>query len=343
MSAKTKGLEIVTAPPKKGTTIELKEEKKFPIEYVMAPPTQEGVTIVRYGWARVGDIHYKYQNYGRVLGNYDKKHMLEFTRIFNQGFYNPFHHEPIIIDETGRLICGRHRVQGAEGSDKGTETLVWVCVMEFANSRVRKQYAIKENVNTQTLGKLVANEDDIIYNIVTAIQDGDCNANQTSVRNYLKEIAPNASGKQRIIDSCLKEVGVKYENIDPPTNKQIEDHLEEIGVDPQSFGESWMIKTLRAGKGEAAGDRKARLLKSIRPRLVQGKDTNIAVTFTQTSSSMLNAARSHTKNELIKEYITECCEVADAFRAGTLGKTNFHFPKQTAAEDATGEFFVEVQ
>ena len=39
----------------------------------------------------------------------------------------------------------------------------------------------------------------------------------------------------------------------------------------------------------------------------------------------------------------ECCEVADAFREGKLGKIYWNFPKQTKSEFEDDNFFVEVK
>lgn len=322
-------------------SVKVREEKNFPLEYVMEPPVEKGVVIIKYGWVKAGDINYKHKNLGRALGSRNEAHVLVFKKIFNEGLYNPFHNEPIIIEPNGDLVCGRHRTEGALLSDEGKDTLVWVCIMEFANTKVRKQYAIKENINTQK-PKLIADEDDIISNIHAAVKDGDCNPNQNAIRTYLNEIAPYIEGKQSIIDAVMKLVNSNYETQDPPTREEIIEYLEDEGI-MTSQNTNWRISTLRAGKGEVAGDRKSRFLNAIRQSLVEGKDVNAVITFSKTSSEMLNAARSHTKNELIDEWVSDCCEVADAFREGTLGKVYFNFPKQTESEFEDGEFFVEVK
>jgi hypothetical protein len=67
------------------------------------------------------------------------------------------------------------------------------------------------------------------------------------------------------------------------------------------------------------------------------------MTFSDTRDDLLNQARATTKNEFIPNWIEECCEVADAFREGTLGKVYYNFPKQTKCEFEDDNFFVEVK
>lgn len=321
--------------------------KTPPIEYVMPPFLIDGVEIVRYGWIRAGDINHLYQNFGRKLGRIVESHALKFKKVFNLGpynvsnpeGYNPFHNMPIVIEENGELSCGRHRLKGALLSETGKDTLVWVCVVKFKNTRIKKQYQIKENLNHGP--SLEGDEEDIIDNILGACTDGDCNKNASAIRQYLNEIAPNIKNKQKIIDKVLKEVDSNYETQEVPDRDEIQTYLEEeMGVDLSTM--NWLIYTLRGGKGESAGDRKARLLKNITPKIVSGKDVNVVVSFSDTSSNMLTATRLHTKNEMINEYIEKCCEVADAFREGRLGKVYFNFVRQTKAEQDSGDFFVEV-
>ena len=320
----------------------IKEEKTFPVEFAVQPQKYDGMKVIRMGWVQAKNINYKHKNLGRALGKRKEAHVLAFKKVFNGTSkikYDPFHNDPIIIEPNGDLVCGRHRVEGAILADP--EAWVWVAICEFTNTKVRKQYAIRENINTQKLN-LDADEDDIIDNIRAACTDGDCAKNQTAIGKYLNEIAPDIKGKGVIIDQVLRLVDITYDPQDPPTRKETEEYLtNDLGV--SELDASWRIATLRAGKGEAAGDRKARLLKSIHPRIVKDKDVNVAVTFSNTRDDLLNQARATTKNELIQNYVQDCCDVADAFREGRLGKVYWNFTKQTKSEFKDGDFFVEVK
>jgi len=320
----------------------VKEELNFPVNFAVQPPEQDGVKVVKMCWVQAKNINYKHKNLGRALGKRKESHVFTFKKIFNGTSnikYDPFHNDPVIIEPNGDLVCGRHRTEGAILADP--EAWIWVAICEFANTKVRKQYAIKENINTQK-PKLIADEDDIIDNIRAACTDDDCNKNATAIKNYLNEIAPDIEGKGKIVDEVLKLVDVTYDPQDPPTRKEIVDYLtDELCIN--LYQNDWQIATLRAGKGEVAGDRKARFLKTIRPKLVNGQDVNAVVIFSDTRDDLLNQARATTKNEFIQNYIEECCEVADAFREHKLGKVNWNFPKQTKGEFKDGNFFVEVK
>ena len=323
---------------------DIKEELVFPIDFCVQAPEQDGVKVLKRCWVQAKNINYKHKNLGRALGKRKEAHVFTFKKIFNGTSnikYDPFHNDPVIIEENGDLVCGRHRVEGALLANP--EAWIWVFICEFANTKVRKQYAIKENINTQK-PNLPFDEDDIIDNIHAACTDGDCNKNATAIKNYLNEIAPDVEGKGKIVDEVLKLVDVTYDPQDPPTRTEIEDYLtNELCVNPNEMKSSWKIVTLRAGKGEVAGDRKARFLKTIRPILVNGQDINAVITFSDTRDDLLNQARATTKNEFIPNWIEECCEVADAFREGTLGKVYYNFPKQTKSEFEDDNFFVEVK
>jgi hypothetical protein len=253
--------------------------------------------------------------------------------IFRNDEYEPQFHEPPVITKKGKLVAGKHRFVSAKLEKV---EYIWVAICTFATTKSLRQYAITENLRKHP--KNEADQGAVVYNVISAIQAGDCNKNAHSIRQYLKEIDWNTQ-VAKTVELVLSSVIDDYKQTTNPTRDEIVDAvMDEYDVDVTQAPQ-WLVATLRGGTGDVAGDRHARLWSKVYPLLVKGLDVNVAVGFSDTLAKDIPQNREHINDNYVQQYIDQCVQVADAYKSGNLGNINFLFKTQIEGEDG---HFVEI-
>ena len=198
---------------------------KYPFEYVKAqehfeefakkPVLVEGMKLVEMCYVKVTDIDTEHYNFGRVEGKTDSPHILKLRTIFRNDEYEPQFHEPPVITKQGKLVAGKHRFVSAK-LEKVEH--IWVAVCTFATTKSLRQYAITENLRKHP--KNEADQGAVVYNVISAIQAGDCNKNAHSIRQYLKEIDWNTQ-VAKTVELVLSSVIDDYKQTTNPTRDEI--------------------------------------------------------------------------------------------------------------------------
>jgi hypothetical protein len=302
-------------------------------EFAKKPVLVKGMKLIEMGYVKIADIDTKHYNFGRAEGRTDSPHIVELRALFRANEYEPQYHEPPVVTTEGKLVTGKHRFVGARL--EGVE-YIWVAVCTFATDKAIHQYAIMENLRKSL--KMEADQEAVVYNVISAIQAGEVKKNTNAVRNYLKEI-DYKDQIQKTVDMVLSSVLDDYKQMTNPTRDEIIDAVEEEFDVDVANAPDWVVATLKGGTGDVAGDRHARLWKKVQPLLVKGIDVNVAAAFSNTASKDIPQNRENIKNNYLKDHIDQSLRVADAIKSGNLGNINWNFKTQIEGEDG---HFVEI-
>jgi hypothetical protein len=310
-------------------TFETQNADKDFTKFAKGPVLVDGMKLIEMCYVKVkdSDIDIKHYNFGRVEGKTDSPHIKKLRTIFRNDEYEPQFHEPPVITKKGKLASGKHRFISAKLEKV---EYIWVAICTFATTKSLRQYAITENLRKDP--KNEADQSAVVYNVISAIQSGDCNKNAHAVRQYLKEIDWNIQ-IEKTVDMVLSSVIEDYKQTTNPTRDEIVQAVkDEFGVDVTQATQ-WLVSTMRGGTGEVAGDRHARLWSKVWHLLIKGLDVNVAVSFSNTLAKDIPESRVNIVENYLPDYIDQCVKVAEAYKSGNLGDINFLFKTQTEGED----------
>ena len=276
-------------------------------DFAKKPVLVEGMRLVEMCYVKVTDIDTEHYNFGRVEGKTDSPHIVKLRIVFRKDQYEPQFHEPPVITKEGKLVAGKHRFVSARLEKV---EYIWVAICTFATTKSTKQYAITENLRKHP--KNEADQGAVVYNVISAIQAGDCNKNAHSIRQYLKEIDWNTQ-VAKTVELILSSVIDDYKQTTNPTRDDIVDAvMDEYDVDVTQAPQCLLVK---------------------------GLDVNVAVGFSDTLAKDIPQNREHINDNYVQQYIDQCVQVADAYKSGNLGNINFLFKTQIEGEDG---HFVEI-
>tara|TARA_Y100000817_G_scaffold125625_1_gene98476 strand:+ start:535 stop:1494 length:960 start_codon:yes stop_codon:yes gene_type:complete len=295
-------------------------------KFAKKPELKKGMSLLKMCYVKVADINISYANFGRNEGKTDGNTVKDLrTEIRNDKYEGQFHEPPVITPE-GKLVAGKHRFKAfiAEGVE-----YIWVAIVNFSNTKALRQYAICENLTKNP--KNIADITDVVSNVISAINAGDCNKNKTSVNSYLKEIGwTNQIGKT--VDAIMSAVDEDYIQMDNVTRDELLKAVDdEFGIDVQAATQ-WVVATLRGGGSVESTDRYSRLWKNVYPLLIKNLDVNVAVGLTNTLAKDVPNVRKHINDNFLNDNIQMCLDVANAYNEGKLGKINFLFKTQVEGE-----------
>jgi hypothetical protein len=294
--------------------------------FAKKPVLNSGMKLLNMCYVKVSDIDIAYANFGRNEGKTDSNTVKDLRTIIRNKKYEGQYAEPPVITPEGKLVAGKHRFK-AFIAEK--EVWIWVAIVEFVTTKDLRQYAICENLTRNP--KNVADITDVVSNVISAIDAGDCNKNKTSINAYLKEIGWNTQiGKT--VDAIMSAVVEDYKQMDNVTRDELIGAVDdEYGIDVQAATQ-WVVATLRGGGSVESTDRYSRLWKNIWPLLAKNVDVNIAVGLTNTLAKDVNDVRKNIMDNFLKNNVDMCLEVADAVNNNELGKINWLFKTQVEGE-----------
>ena len=297
----------------------------------------KGVEIIELVWVYVSDfmgkkpsITYKREdNKGRKYGAIKEGDIKTVRKVMKNGGYEPFHHEPPVLQPDGKLVTGNHRFQGADGV---LEYLL-VAICKFPNKSTVSAYAQKENLKKKDYFRVTIDDDTIVTTTSEMIQNGELENSKKSIEEHFKTIGFVKSSYKGITDAILGAVNVLYKRMIYPSVATMETSLRNnLGVWLKK-DKSWLLKTINSEKGKPKGDRVWRIWDDIWKRLAGGEDLNIALSISNCDSKDIDKVRRNITESYLKEKIDMCCQVADAYRNRKIGRVNWRFPKQILNEE----------
>ena len=299
----------------------------------------KGVEIIELVWVYVSDfmgknpsITYKREdNKGRKFGAIKEADIKTVRKVMKNDGYEPFHHEPPVLQPDGKLVTGNHRFQGADGV---LECLL-VAICKFPNKSTVSAYAQKENLKKKDYFRVTIDDDTIVTTTSEMIQNGELENSKKSIEEHFKTIGFVKSSYKGITDAILGAVNVLYKRMIYPSLKTMEysllKHLDVLVKKPKF--KNWLVKTINSEKGKPKGDRVWRIWDDIWKRLAGGEDLNIALSISNCDSKDIDKVRRNITESYLKEKIDMCCQVADAYRNRKIGRVNWRFPKQILNEE----------
>lgn len=305
------------------------------------PVYEKGMTLLKYCKVRVKDINIKFYNFGREEGETDSVEVKKLVAVFKNGEYEGEYREPPVVTPDGKLVTGKHRFLAAIIAK---EEWIIVAICEFANTKILKMYAAAENLREEVKNTLKLK--DIVYNTVCAINDNEVNKTKNSIREYLRAIGWKES-LESTVEDILSKVDENFKQKSEPSRELIAEMvLEDFGVDV-STAPSWLVATLRGGDNAESTTRYARLRKKLVPMLIKGKDMNVVVGLSKTSSKDIPTTRKFVKDNFCKDIVEEALAIASALgwvegpdAKNNLGTINFMFVSQIEGEEGN---FVEIE
>lgn len=295
-------------------------------KFARKPQLMSGMKLLKMCRVRISDIEQRFLNFGRDEGKTDIKVVALLRTLFRNETYLGHYYEPPVVTPDGKLVAGKHRFKAAKSEN---QEYIWAAVVQFQNTKVLRQFAIRENLTSDP--KNVADIKDVVSNVVSAIQNGDCNKNKTSVRSYLKEIGWNTQ-ISRTIDAVMTQVDKNYVQMDIVSKTEVEKAIFDAFDIDVSDSLSWIATTLRGGADIQASDRWSRLWRTVFPLLVKGIDVNVAVGLTNILADDVDDTRKNILNNFLSQHLEMCQQVVDAHNSGNLGKINFYFKSQVEGE-----------
>ena len=315
-------------------SFEIKEDKELE-KFAKKPVIKNGMTLVKMCYVKVSDINIAFANFGRNEGKTDGVTVKELRTEIRNNTYEGQYVAPPVITPEGKLVAGKHRFKAFIAENK---EYIWIAIVKFANTKVLRQYAICENLtrNPKNLGDI----SDVVYNVISAIQAGDCNKNKTSVYTYLKEIGWT-SQINKTADAVMSAVDENYQQMDNVTRDELLKAVDaEYDIDVNTATQ-WVVATLRGGNNVESTDRYSRLWKTTYPLLVKSLDVNVAVGLTNTLAKDVPIVRKDINDTFLQNHVDMCLEVANAYNEGKLGKINFLF--KTQVEGELGNFIDDIE
>jgi hypothetical protein len=311
------------------------KEGKTPQKYCRKPKEIRGMHIVKLCYVRVADIIRGGLNKARVTGAKERK-IKKIMKCIDAGQYRPSHYIPPVITLAGILVSGEHRLCGHEGCD---EEWIWVAICEFDSDTRAIAYAYVENSEKEEedFGTELADDDDLVFNVKMAIDsdDSEVNANQTSIRNYIKELGYEGNLTDAV-KRVMQEIDKTWVPIHAVTHKNIEKMYEdEYGIDPNTDDSIWV--------GSLTGTQHIseypRMTRGILPTLLEGKDATVAVKFTGTRSDQFKPNRKRIAEKLRPHILQTARDIVEAEDSDTgFGKINFRYVKQLPSDPT----FIEI-
>jgi len=302
--------------------------------FAKKPVLMKGMTLEKMCYVKVKGIDIAYANFGRNEGKTDGNTVKDLRTEVRENRYEGQYHEPPVITPEGKLVAGKHRFKAFIAEN---EEYIWAAIVKFPNTKVLRQYAIRENLTRNP--KNVADISDVVSNVISAIAAGDCNKNKTAIHAYLKEIG----WKEQIaktVDTICSAVIEDYKQTDNVTRDELLRAVDdEYGIDVNAATQ-WVVATLRGGGSVESTDRYSRLWKNVYPLLVSGLDVNIAVGLTNTLAKDISEVRKDINNTFLSNHVQMCHDVANADNEGKLGKINWLF--KTQVEGEIGNFIEEI-
>jgi len=286
-------------------------------------------------YVKVSDINIAFANFGRNEGKTDGVTVKELRTEIRNNTYEGQYVAPPVITPEGKLVAGKHRFKAFIAENK---EYIWIAIVKFANTKVLRQYAICENLtrNPKNQGDIA----DVVYNVISAIQAGDCNKNKTSVYTYLKEIGWT-SQINKTADAVMSAVDENYQQMDNVTRDELLKAVDaEYDIDVNTATQ-WVVATLRGGNNVESTDRYSRLWKTTYPLLVKSLDVNVAVGLTNTLAKDVPIVRKDINDTFLQNHVDMCLDVANAYNEGKLGKINFLF--KTQVEGELGNFIDDIE
>jgi len=302
--------------------------------FAKKPVLMKGMTLEKMCYVKVKGIDIAYANFGRNEGKTDGNTVKDLRTEVRENRYEGQYHEPPVITPEGKLVAGKHRFKAFIAEN---EEYIWAAIVKFPNTKVLRQYAIRENLTRNP--KNVADISDVVSNVISAIAAGDCNKNKTAIHAYLKEIG----WKEQIaktVDTICSAVIEDYKQTDNVTRDELLRAVDdEYGIDVNAATQ-WVVATLRGGGYVESTDRYSRLWKGVYLLLVSGLDVNIAVGLTNTLAKDISEVRKDINNTFLSNHVQMCHDVANADNEGKLGKINWLF--KTQVEGEIGNFIDEI-
>jgi len=315
-------------------SFEIKEDKELE-KFAKKTVIKNGMTLVKMCYVKVSDINIAFANFGRNEGKTDGVTVKELRTEIRNNTYEGQYVAPPVITPEGKLVAGKHRFKAFIAENK---EYIWIAIVKFANTKVLRQYAICENLtrNPKNQGDIA----DVVYNVISAIQAGDCNKNKTSVYTYLKEIGWT-SQINKTADAVMSAVDENYQQMDNVTRDELLKAVDaEYDIDVNTATQ-WVVATLRGGNNVESTDRYSRLWKTTYPLLVKSLDVNVAVGLTNTLAKDVPIVRKDINDTFLQNHVDMCLDVANAYNEGKLGKINFLF--KTQVEGELGNFIDDIE
>jgi hypothetical protein len=299
----------------------------------------KGVEIIELVWVYVSDfmgktpsITYKRENNkGRKFGAIKEADIKTVRKVMKNGGYEPFHHEPPVLQPDGKLVTGNHRFQGADG----VRECLLVAICKFPNKASVSAYAQKENLKKKDYFRVTIDDDTIISTTSEMIQNGELGNDKKSIEEHFKTIGFVKSSYKGITDAILGAVNVLYKRMIYPSLKTMEysllKHLDVLVKKPKF--KNWLVKTINSKNGKPTGDRVWRIWDDIWKRLAVGEDLDITVSISNCDSKDIDKVRGNITEHYLLDKIDMCCQVADAHRNGTLGSIEWTYPRQVLNDE----------
>ena len=198
-------------------------------------PSSTGMVIMMFALMKVSDVIIKNDdNTDSNIRISRENAIAEAEYRIKNGLYNPEEYIPPTVDENGKLITGRHRVEGHKGLDK---EYIEVCVIKFIetkdhNGKLKSanhwesHWQMIENLKKPVEFKEMATDQDVAFSVLKMIKNNTLKLNKNDIEDYLNSISELTSTKiKNVIKEVYKRSGKQN---DIPVQYKVEDIKKEV-------------------------------------------------------------------------------------------------------------------
>lgn len=297
---------------------EYKEVEKNLAEVGVLPYQSKGMRFVKFIYIKVSDVIHDFKNPARANAILQGD-VTNIEKIINSGNYRGYAFVPPVVNEKGELIAGHHRLQGHIGEDK---EYIWVALCAFDNDKAEFDYNVLENQMEDTFEKKVSTNEDLITSTLHGLNEG--HVDLSELKDYVNQFKKTPADKRIIFEGILKKMGIKIDAHRPLSPKKI---VQEYNNETNGK------KAIDQQANLAVGDNifnNARVLKSLFPKLIEGRDVNVIYKTNDTVDlKHLNEERKRLVKEMSPEFLYSIVKpFVEAYENGTVGSVTLNFPKQ---------------